>query len=217
MLSVTDLVVDRHPHRFCYHFNVQTGGALIIKGPSGEGKSTLLDALGGYIDLTSGDIRWQGQSLLGLPPQQRPITTLFQNHNLFDHLTVARNLAIALPHLNSSHHRNALEALAVADLAYKRPTELSGGQRQRVGLVAALLRPEPLVLLDEPFRELDPDTRRFTIRWAVDTVKDLGKTLLLVSHNADDDALIQSQMTDVRETLIRFNQDACVPQSPSGL
>lgn len=211
MLTVTKVVVVRPPHRFHYDFVVPEGVTLIIKGPSGEGKSTLLDALGGYLAIASGDVSWHGQSLDTLLPEQRPITTLFQSHNLFDHLTVARNLALALPLLSDTERLSALTALGVAEHQHKYPTTLSGGQKQRVGLIAALLRPEPLVLLDEPFRELDPDTRFNTISWVIAQVKARKKTLLLVSHNADDDALIQSQMTDVRETVVRLN-DHLAPQ-----
>ena len=205
MFTVNKVIVDRPPHCFQYDFTVPAGAVLIIKGPSGEGKSTLLDALGGYVAIASGDIRWQAQSLVNLLPEQRPITTLFQSHNLFDHLTVASNLALALPHVSADARLSALTDLGVAEHQHKYPTTLSGGQKQRVGLIAALLRPEPLVLLDEPFRELDPDTRFSTITWAIEQVKTLQKTLLLVSHNADDDTLIQSQMTDVRETVVRLN------------
>jgi thiamine transport system ATP-binding protein len=208
MLTVANLVVDRPPHRFHYDFVVPTGGALIIKGPSGEGKSTLLDALGGFLTIATGEVTWDGQSLVDLLPEQRPMTTLFQSHNLFDHLTVARNVALALPQLPLSERVAALEALGVSEQQDQYPANLSGGQRQRVGLITALLRPEPVVLLDEPFRELDPATRFQTISWVIEQVTARNKTLLLVSHNADDDALIQSQMTDVRETLVRLNDHA---------
>ena len=207
MLEVNEVRIARALQQFHFQFTLPAQGVLLIRGPSGEGKSTLLDALGGYIPIDSGAIHWQSQPIGHLPPEKRPMTTLFQSHNLFEHLTVGANLAAALPHISETERINALTALGVETHYHKHPSTLSGGQRQRVGLIAALLRPEPLVLLDEPFRELDPDTRLRVILWTLDQIRTLGKTLLLVSHNSDDDLFIKGQVTDVREYVIRLNDD----------
>ncbi len=207
MLEVNDVRIARAPLDFHFEFSLPNQGVLLIRGPSGEGKSTLLDALGGYIPIDSGTVTWQSQAIGQLPPEKRPITSLFQSHNLFDHLTVGANLATALPHISEVDRKNALTALGVDAHYHKYPTALSGGQRQRVGLIAALLRPEPLVLLDEPFRELDPDTRLRVILWTLEQIQSLGKTLLLVSHNPDDDLFIKRQVTDVREYVVRLKED----------
>src|SRR5690606_16318521 len=135
-------------------------------GPSGGGKTTLLHAIAGFEQPEAGSLRFAGQDLLPLAPAQRPVSMLFQDHNLFPHLTAAENVALGLKpslRLDAGERERVAATLAevnLAELASRRPAELSGGQRQRVALARALLRGKPLMLLDEPFGALDPGLRR---------------------------------------------------------
>jgi thiamine transport system ATP-binding protein len=139
-----------------------------------------------------------GQDLLPLPPEQRPVSLLFQSESLFDHLTTARNVALGLPRTAPHRERDrriaqALEEVGLAGIEPQRAGTLSGGQKQRVALARTLLRAKPILLLDEPFSALDDDTRV--------TVRDLVARLtaahswhtILVSHHADDVAALASR------------------------
>lgn len=191
MLEIQALQLERDGYLLDYELEVAEGQILAIQGRSGVGKSSLLSAIAGFLTPLSGQIRWRGQSLLKLPPEQRPVSLLFQDHNLFEHLSVLDNLSLGFsgaPPLAAL--REAAQALEVGQHLHKKPAELSGGQRQRIALIRTLLRPEPLILLDEPFAELDPHTRELTTRWTRETAKACGKTLLLVTHQAEDVAKV---------------------------
>lgn len=186
-LLVEQLEVVLDGYRLSYDLKVAAGECLAIQGRSGVGKSTLLHTIAGFEQARSGRILWNGDDLLKRPAHQRPVSMLFQDHNLFEHLSVMTNLKLgfstAPPH---SVFEQAAEALGVADQLNKYPTELSGGQRQRIGLIRTLLRPEPLILLDEPFAELDPHTRHKAALWTAVTARTQGKTLILVTHQDED-------------------------------
>jgi len=123
-----------------FQLTVNSGETLAILGVSGSGKSTLLNLIAGFNEVSSGDIQFNGLSIIKLPPAQRPITTLFQEHNLFAHLTVEQNIAIGLsPNLKLNTEQkqrlaNAVKQVEITDLLSRLPAELSGGQKQRVGI-----------------------------------------------------------------------------------
>ena len=138
------------------------GARVAVIGPSGAGKSTLLNAIAGFVAPSEGRILWQGHDLTPLPAGERPLTILFQDQNLFPHLTVAQNLGLGLsPRLkltaaDRDRIETALVSVGLAGLGTRRPGELSGGQASRAALARALLRQRPLLLLDEPFAALGP-------------------------------------------------------------
>jgi len=187
MLEIDQLDVIRDDNTLHYNMVVEAGEILAIQGRSGVGKSTLLGVLAGFVDHTAGDARWQGQSILTRPPEQRPVSMLFQDHNLFEHLSVDANLQLGFsgPAPIEQLH-TAAQALDVDSLLKKRPPELSGGQRQRIAIIRTLLRPEPIILLDEPFAELDPRTRAHTVDWVAEQARSAGKTVLLITHHQED-------------------------------
>jgi len=162
-----------------------------ILGPSGGGKSTLLMALAGFI-AHRGEARWQGQSLNALSPADRPISMLFQDHNLFPHLSISQNVGLGLrPDLKLSvtekaRITEALERVGLADKNDTLPRALSGGQRQRAALARALLRQKPIWLLDEPFAALGPGLRREMLDLVEEIRAEQGATLLLVTHAPED-------------------------------
>jgi thiamine transport system ATP-binding protein len=187
MLDIQDLQVQRDQHLLHYAFSIEAGEILAIQGRSGVGKTTLLDTIAGFETPLSGRLDWQGRSLLTLSAERRPVSMLFQDHNLFEHLSVGDNLQLGLsPLLPKETLQDAIDTLGVADLLARKPTQLSGGQRQRIALIRTLLRPEPIVLLDEPFAELDPHTREIAAHWTRHTAREGHKTLLLVTHQDED-------------------------------
>lgn len=190
MLVIQNLVLRRGSWQRRYDLQAEAAAIITIQGRSGAGKSALLAAIAGFEPVAAGDIQWQGQSLLTLPIEQRPVSMLFQEHNLFEHLSVAQNLKLGLKFASEATQQTAVqqaaEALEITAYLRKMPQELSGGQRQRVALLRTVLRPEPIILLDEPFAELDAYTREIAAKWVRATAKAAHKTVLLVTHQAED-------------------------------
>ena len=190
MLVIQNLLLRRGSWQRRYDLQVEPSSIVTIQGRSGAGKSALLAAIAGFEPVVEGDIQWQGQSLLPLAIEQRPVSMLFQEHNLFEHLSIAQNLKLGLKFSSEAARQTAIQAAAerleISAYLRKRPSELSGGQRQRVALLRTLLRPEPIILLDEPFAELDAYTRELAAWWVRETAKAVQKTVLLVTHQHED-------------------------------
>jgi thiamine transport system ATP-binding protein len=192
LLEAVDLTLEYPDFRACYTLRVAAGALCGLIGPSGGGKTTLLHAIAGFETVRSGALRFAGRDLLPLEPARRPLSILFQEHNLFPHLTATQNVGLGIdPRLRLDEKgRAAVEtALARVDLAglgARRPAELSGGQRQRVALARALVRQRPLMLLDEPFGGLDPGLRREMIALVDAVRREEGLTVLLSIHTPED-------------------------------
>jgi thiamine transport system ATP-binding protein len=165
VLQLDRLTLEQGTFRLTADWSAEAGARIAVMGPSGAGKSTLLSAIAGFLTPVQGTVRWQGQDLGPIPPGQRPVTILFQDQNLFPHLTVAQNLGLGLrPDLRLSLDERArvdqaLERTGLAGLGPRRPAQLSGGQASRAALARALLRARPILLLDEPFAALGPALR----------------------------------------------------------
>lgn len=175
-------------------FALGHGDIGCLLGPSGCGKSTILRALAGFLPVTEGEIRLNNQAIsvpgVTLPPEQRRIGMVFQDYALFPHLTIAENVGFGLKGLSRDEKRSKtaslLELVHLQDLADQYPHQLSGGQQQRVALARALA-PEPtLILLDEPFSNLDADLRRRLSLDVRDILKELGISALLVTHDQQE-------------------------------
>lgn len=161
-------------------------------GASGAGKSTLLNLIAGFEYAESGEIWLNGENHTFTEPYQRPVSMLFQDNNLFNHLTVAENIALGLKpslSLNKTEQKQVTDVAEQVGLEHylaRLPQQLSGGQRQRVALARTLLRNRPILLLDEPFSALDPELRQEMLQ-LVDTIccqKQL--CLLLVTHQLSE-------------------------------
>jgi thiamine transport system ATP-binding protein len=192
MLALEGVVVDLDGWRLTADLALQAGASAAIIGPSGGGKSTLLAAIAGFVPLAAGRILWEGRDLGPLAPAARPVTLLFQEHNLFPHLDVARNVGLGLrPDLRLSAAEraaveDALDAVGLSGLGARLPAALSGGQRQRVALARALLRDRPLLMLDEPFAALGPALRAEMLDLVARIRTETGATLLMVTHEPRD-------------------------------
>ena len=163
-----------------------------VIGPSGAGKSTLLGALCGFVPLARGRLLWQGRDITAVPPGDRPMTMLFQDNNLFPHLTVTQNVGLGLRpdlRLSSGEKAKVHEALARVGLSEqidKRPGALSGGQQSRAALARVLVQARPLVLLDEPFAALGPALRNEMLDLVQDLVAETKAALIMVTHAPQD-------------------------------
>ncbi|GJL79462.1 MAG: ABC transporter ATP-binding protein [Nitrospinaceae bacterium] len=171
-------------------FVLEKGDIGCLLGPSGCGKTTLLRCIAGFEPLTSGSISVDGREVSGrnyVAPERRRMGMVFQDNALFPHLTVAGNVAFGLKHRTRADKRNIvrnlLNTVGLAEKEGKYPHELSGGQQQRVALARALA-PEPqLILLDEPFSNLDVELRESLSVEIRTILKRFSITALLVTHN----------------------------------
>ncbi len=161
MLSLNCVKYYYHQDLYEFDLQVEQGSIVALMGPSGAGKSTLFSLVAGFIDPASGAINANGKELVGLPPHQRPCAMLFQEHNLFAHLTVEENIGLGLhPNLRLTDKekeqvRYAAQQVGVDAMLDRLPEQLSGGQRQRVALARCFVQQHPFWLLDEPFSALD--------------------------------------------------------------
>jgi thiamine transport system ATP-binding protein len=192
MLRLSDLTVRIGDWVGRYELAAPVGALVVLVGPSGGGKSTLLHAIAGFEPVESGVLDFDGRTLLGLKPAERPIAIVFQEHNLLPNLTVLDNAGLALsPSLRLTAKdrddiRTALARVGLAGLEMRRPSELSGGQRQRVALARALLTTRPVLLLDEPLSGLDPALRRDMVALIDELRREKGLTVLMTTHTPDD-------------------------------
>lgn len=210
VLDIAALTLQRDGQTFDFTLQLYPGELLVLVGPSGAGKSTLLDLLSGFEPPVGGDLRWQGRSLLNLPPAERPFTTLFQDHNLFEHLSVAQNIALGVApslRLSSAQWQQVQAAaarLGIADCLDRRPGALSGGQQQRVALARSLVRRRPFLLLDEPFSALDPALRRELLH----TLRQLAHSdqvgILLVSHHPEEASQVADRLALIDQGRVAY-------------
>lgn len=163
-----------------------------IIGPSGSGKSTLLNLIAGFETPQSGHVLIEGQNVTALPPDQRPVNMIFQDNNVFAHLSVWQNVALGVsPSLKLDVDQKlrvdaALKEVGLSALAGRKPGEVSGGERQRVAVARALVRDRPVLLLDEPFAALGPALRRDMLDLVIAMRIAKGLTVLMVTHQPED-------------------------------
>lgn len=178
------------PMYFDLHINV--GERVAVVGASGAGKSTLLNLIAGFEYADSGEIWLNDKNHSKNPPHLRPVSMLFQENNLFMHLTVQQNIALGLqPNLKLNPQQNeqvkqVADAVGLGEFLTRLPTQLSGGQKQRVALARCLLRDQPILLLDEPFSALDPSLRQEMLQLLQQLCTQKNLTVLLVTHQPDE-------------------------------
>lgn len=205
MLKLDHLLILQEGFSLAADWQLARGQKLAILGPSGGGKTTLLSAIAGFVALSRGRIRVDGTDITDLPPARRPVSILFQEHNLFAHLNVAQNVGLGLrPNLRLSraeHERiaDALSEVGLTGFQSRHPASLSGGQRQRVALARALLRNKPVLMLDEPFAALGPALKTEMLDLVKRIVGLNDTTLLMVTHDPGDARRIADQISFVAD------------------
>ena len=171
---------------------INQGEIFALLGSSGCGKSTLLRMLGGFETPTAGQILLQGQDLVRLPPNERPVNMMFQSYALFPHLTVWDNVAFGLRRDRlprdeiTSRVEKMLDMVQLKPYAKRKPHQLSGGQQQRVALARSLVKRPKLLLLDEPLGALDKKLRERTQLEVVDIIHQVGVTCVMVTHDQEE-------------------------------
>lgn len=186
---------------------IEKGETVALIGPSGGGKSTLLNAIAGFIPLASGTLSIDGTDMAPIRPAGRPVSLLFQEHNLFPHLTVFQNVALGhrrdlkLTPADRTSVTAALSETGLQGTETRTPPALSGGQRQRVALARALLRQKPYLLLDEPFAALGPALKSEMLDLVARITAEQAMTLVMVTHAPEDARRIAARTVLVAENI----------------
>ena len=193
------------------------GRRYAVIGPSGAGKSTLLAAIAGFVPLVKGRLTYDGADITDAHPGARPVTMLFQDNNLFPHLTVSQNVGLGIrPDLKLSGQERdrvaaALSRVGLQDHMDKTPGALSGGQQSRAALARVLVQARPWVLLDEPFAALGPALRQEMLSLVEGLVAETGAGLIMVTHAPEDVRRIAD------EVIFVANGVAQAPQPAAGM
>jgi thiamine transport system ATP-binding protein len=195
---------------YTYDLEVHPSEIVAILGQSGSGKSTLLDIVAGFVEPISGSIKLDNQELTGLPVEKRPVTILFQNHNLFEHLTVQKNILLGVNKTLKDSIEEVekvqaiLKEVGLEAHEHKLASELSGGQQQRVALARVLIRREPILLLDEPFTGLDEATRLEMLDLVKKITIEHKLHTIMVTHEVEDCERIANHVYKMQKhTLIK--------------
>ncbi|MGE5468433.1 MAG: ABC transporter ATP-binding protein [Ignavibacteria bacterium] len=184
---------------------IEAGEFFTLLGPSGCGKTTILRMIGGFEAPDEGEILLDGRPLAGVPPEQRPLHTVFQSYALFPHMTVAGNVAFPLEMAGRTRdeiRRRVDETLTLVHLTDKAghfPHELSGGQKQRVALARGLVSKPRLLLLDEPLGALDAKLR---VEMQVELIalqREVGITFVFVTHSQQEALALSHRIAVMRD------------------
>jgi len=184
---------------------IESRGVFAVIGPSGAGKSTFLGGLAGFVPLTKGRVLWNDREIGQAPPSERPIAMLFQDSNLFPHLSVLQNVALACaPKLRPTRDvRKKVEAIldrvGLGGMSERKPAALSGGQQSRAALARALLQDRPVLLMDEPFSALGPALKDQMLDLSVELATEAGRVIVMVTHDPADAARVADDVIGVAD------------------
>jgi spermidine/putrescine transport system ATP-binding protein len=185
--------------------DIHRGEFFSILGSSGCGKTTTLRLIAGFETPSAGEVLIRGKSMTQVPPYQRPVNTVFQSYALFNHMSVAENIAFGLriKRLGKAEIedrvRQALKLVKMEEFANRVPTSLSGGQQQRVALARALVNRPAVILLDEPLGALDLKLRKEMQVELSNLHKDLGLTFVMVTHDQQEALSLSDRIAVMRQ------------------
>lgn len=189
--------------------DIRDGEFLTLLGPSGCGKTTLLRLIAGFERPDSGSIALAGTDITALPPEQRPLNTVFQNYALFPHLNVFDNVAYGLRREGrpkgeiAARVAAALAMVELGEFARRKPHQLSGGQQQRVAIARAVVKRPRLLLLDEPLSALDYQLRRAMRSELKRLQRDLGIAFLFVTHDQEEALAMSDRIAVLRDGAVQ--------------
>lgn len=182
---------------------VEPAELVALVGPSGCGKSTLLRVIAGLERADTGSVHLAGHDVSALPPERRGVGLVFQDNALFGHLRVGQNIAFGLRHLPRQERvarvADLLEVVRLSDAARRYPHELSGGEQQRIALARALAPRPAVVLLDEPFANLDESLRHGVRSDVVAMLAQQGAAAVLVTHDSNEALSVGGRVAVMRE------------------
>ena len=200
------------------NLEIEEGELVCLLGPSGCGKTTILNLIAGLLDPTGGDIRFDGQSVVGIHPKDRGIGLVFQNYALYPHMTVLDNvmfpLTVGKNKLPKEEAKkialNYMRITSIEELAEKKPGEMSGGQQQRVAIARALVQKPRVLLLDEPLSNLDARLRLRIREEIRRLVKEIGITTIFVTHDQEEALSISDKIVLMDEGVVQQHD---IPQN----
>jgi len=205
MLRIEAATIMNGPFAVRADLTAPAGEKIAVVGPSGAGKTTLVEAVAGFLPVTAGRILWDDADITTVPPGERPVAMLFQQANLFPHLTVAQNVALGLradmklDREGWAQVQQALDRVGLHGMGGRKPAALSGGQQSRAALARVLVQNRPLLLLDEPFAALGPALKAEMLDLVAELVAETGVTLLMITHDPEDARRIADQIIWVEE------------------
>ena len=184
---------------------IEEGEFFILLGPTGAGKSLIIEALAGLIPIASGSLHLHGDEITHLPPEKRHLSIVYQDGALFPHLTVEANIAFGLRYMQKKgadpkkqvHH--LMDRLGITHLRHRKPTTLSGGEKQRTALARALAIEPKILLLDEPLSALDPITRSEMVSLLKELHQERSMTCLMVTHDFSEAQLLGQSMAVIHD------------------
>lgn len=184
-----------------FHLNVNPGEIVAIQGRSGQGKSTILRIIAGLEKPISGDVVIDGVTVNHVPTNKRKVGFVFQNHALFPHLTVRKNIEYGLYKYKKEERNRFIEDIAskveIKELLDRYPHEISGGQKQRVAIARSLVLKPSVLLLDEPFTALDQELKD-NIRQDIKQILTLFQiTTILVTHDMEDAKALNARVINL--------------------
>lgn len=201
MLEINDLqfYYDKNKKIYRYDLTAKKSEVVSIMGKSGSGKSTLLDILAGFLEPIGGEALYNKENFLNLEPQNRPLSILFQNYNLFEYLNVEQNIAVGIDKSfkitkdKSSEISQILKEIGLENYQKRSVASLSGGEQQRVALARVLVMNRPVLLLDEPFGGLDKEIKTDMLKLVKEITIDKKLITLMVTHDKYDSDLIANK------------------------
>ncbi len=211
-----------HPALEDLTLKIPSGKLVALLGPSGCGKTTTLKMITGQERPTSGDITFDGKSIIGLPIEKRDAVMVFQNYLLFPYMTVGENIAFGLKMRKAPKAEiqkkveQILELVKLPNIADRHPKQLSGGQQQRVALARALIIEPKVLLLDEPLSNLDAHLRDEMRELILSIQRGIGVTTIFVTHDQEEAVLLADHIALLNHgELIQFDPPNVLFQNPS--
>jgi molybdopterin-binding protein len=210
MIEVKNLYVDLGEFVLAdINLTIEEGEYFVILGPTGAGKTVLLESIAGLYPVKSGEIRLRGKEVTGVEPEKRKISIVYQDHALFPHFSVKDNITFGLRMhgVKADEKKNRLdwvtELLGIGSLLHRRPDTLSGGEKQKVALGRAIINRPEVLLIDEPLSALDPETRESVQQELRQLHKALAITVLHVTHDFEEAIAMGNRIAVIGEGLLK--------------